>query len=104
MIERARRGERSVLEDIEHIAHSVHGSGAMFGFPEISMLGGDIERLVDGSMANTATPTLTGELAVLQQLSNHVERLAQEVQAAANVTPSSLGMFQGEAMADRTKS
>ena len=95
MIERARQGERSVLKDIEHVAHSIHGSGAMFGFPPISVLGRVIERLVDGSTANTATPGLTGELTVLQQLSNHVERLVQEVEAAANAPPSSLGMFQG---------
>jgi CheY-like chemotaxis protein len=104
MIDRAHHGERCVLEDIERVAHSIHGSGAMFGFAQVSAAGAVIERLIQGLMANTATPGLAGELGVLQQLWNHAERLAREVESAAHATPGSVGMFQGAAMADKTKS
>jgi two-component system OmpR family response regulator len=105
IIERARHEDRSVLEEAQRIAHSIHGAGAMFGFPEVSAAGGVIERLVEGVMASTAAPSSTGEPAVLQELLNCNEQLAQELEAVGHTTPSSAGMVvRGEAAADRTVS
>ena len=45
MVQHATNGDPAVLRDIEWVAHSLHGSAAMFGFPQISALSGIIERL-----------------------------------------------------------
>jgi len=34
-----------VLKDLEHLAHKIHGSGAMFGFDAMSDQAGEIEHL-----------------------------------------------------------
>lgn len=34
-----------VLKDLEHLAHKIHGSGAMFGFDAVSDRAGDVEQL-----------------------------------------------------------
>jgi CheY-like chemotaxis protein len=95
MFERACHEDRSVLEEAQRIAHSIHGAGAMFGFPEVSAAGSAIERLVEGVMASTAGPRSTGEPFVLQQLLNYTERLARTVEARGHPVPGSAGMFQG---------
>jgi two-component system, OmpR family, response regulator len=105
IIERARHEDRSVLEEAQRIAHSIHGAGAMFGFPDVSAAGGAIERLVEGVMASTAVTCSTGEPAVIQQLLNCNEELARELDAAGDTAPSSAGIvFRGQAAADRTES
>jgi len=37
-------GDRQALQMIEELAHKIHGSGAMFGFPLLSECGGELER------------------------------------------------------------
>jgi len=82
IIERARHGDGSVLKEAGRIAHSIHGAGGMFGFPEVSAAGGAMERLVEGIMASTAAPSSTGGPAVLQQLLDCTAQLAYEIEAA----------------------
>jgi HPt (histidine-containing phosphotransfer) domain-containing protein len=95
MIERSCQGGQSVLKEIEQLAHSIHGAGAMCGFLQVSAAGGVIERLVERVMASATTRTATIELAVRQQLYDCTEHLACEVEAAAHSAPSNAGMFQG---------
>jgi two-component system, OmpR family, response regulator len=95
IIERARHGDLSVLEEAERVAHSIHGAGAMFGFPEVSAVAGAIERLVEGITASTAAIGSTGEPAVLQQLLDCTAQLVHEIEAAKQPTSSSAEMFQG---------
>lgn len=90
MIERSRQGGRSVLQELEQLAHSIHGAGAMCDFLQISATGGVIERLVKTAMAGMTIPNATTEPALLQQLYNCTEELAGEVEAARSlrrVTP-----------------
>jgi CheY-like chemotaxis protein len=94
IIERAGHEDRSVLKEAERIAHSIHGAGAMFGFPEVSAVGGAIERLVEGIMAGTAALHSTDESAVLRQLLDCTAQLAYQIEAAGPPTRSSAGMFQ----------
>jgi chemotaxis protein histidine kinase CheA len=94
IIERAHHGDRSVLEEAERVGHLIHGAGAMFGFPEVGAAGGAIERLAEGVMASSAAPNSTGEPAVLQQLLDCTELLAQALEAAGQTAPGSAGMFQ----------
>jgi HPt (histidine-containing phosphotransfer) domain-containing protein len=39
-------GDESVLTRMQELAHKIHGSGAMFGFEELSRFAGEIEQLV----------------------------------------------------------
>jgi DNA-binding response OmpR family regulator len=95
MIERSCQGGQSVLKEVEQLAHSIHGAGAMCGFLQVSAAGGVMERLVERVMASTRTRTAKTELAVRQQLYDCTEQLAGEVEAAAHSAPSNAGMFQG---------
>ena len=94
MIEDAQNGDRSVFPEVERVSHSLHGAGAMFGFPKISEMGGKMARMAEGLMANAGQDS-AGEPAVLQQLVESSKQLAQEVEAAWQVAPESAAMFQG---------
>jgi two-component system, OmpR family, response regulator len=93
MIERAQNGDRSVFNEIERVSHSLHGAGAMFGFPRISELGGTMARMVEGLAASAAPGS--AEPPLLQQLLEFSKQLAQEVEAAWQTAPQSAAMFQG---------
>jgi CheY-like chemotaxis protein len=92
---RARHENRSVFEEVQRIAHSIHGAGAMFGFPEVSATGGAIERLVEDVMANTAALSSVCEPAILQQFLDFTYQLANDVDAGAHSALSGAGMFDG---------
>jgi two-component system, cell cycle response regulator len=85
MIERARLGSQSALNELEKLSHSIHGAGAMCDFLPISAAAGVIERLAKTVIPGAGTPDSTTELAMLQQLSDGTERLASEVDAARNL-------------------
>jgi two-component system, OmpR family, response regulator len=87
LITNARKGDRSVLGEIERMAHSIHGAGAIFGFPSVSALSGDVERLVEELMTGGIAVDRAAEPLDLQLL-RCTERLAQEVDAAvATIRP-----------------
>jgi len=94
MNERIRHGDLTALEEVERVAHSIHGAGALFGFPEISAAGGAIERLAEEGLANASAFSATQESIMLRQLLECTEQLAHRVSAAAHTEPSSAGMFQ----------
>jgi chemotaxis protein histidine kinase CheA len=95
MIESLRQGSQAVLEEVEQLAHSIHGAGAMCGFLQVSAAGGAIERLAERALVNAPARNSAAELAVLQQLHDCTEHLASEVEAAAHCAPSGAGMFAG---------
>jgi two-component system OmpR family response regulator len=78
----ARHGDLSVLEEIERLGHSVHGAGAIFGFPSVSVSGGDIERLAEELITRGIASNQAGQPLDVQLL-RCTERLAREVEAAA---------------------
>jgi CheY-like chemotaxis protein len=88
MLEHVRRGEQSELKKIERLAHSIHGAGAMFGFPELSVSAGVIERLAAASTAYASDPGL------LQQLLDCTTQLSQRLEISGQTIPSCAGMFQ----------
>ena len=94
MIERAQAGDRSVFPEIERICHSIHGAGAMFGFPKISEEGGAMARMMAAVRASGEPNSFAGESVTLQQLSNTSKKLAQEVETAWQTAPQSGAMFQ----------
>jgi DNA-binding response OmpR family regulator len=77
MIERAPQGELSVLREIERLAHSIHGAGAMFGFREISAAAGLVEACANG----------TTEPALPQRLSYLTSQLERELEAGRAAAP-----------------
>jgi CheY-like chemotaxis protein len=95
IIERVRHEDRSVLERVQRIAHSIHGAGAMFGFPDVSVAGGVIEQLAEDAMTTPAAPCSPCEPAMRQQLLDSVDQLALAVQSSEQTTLSSTGMFTG---------
>jgi two-component system OmpR family response regulator len=94
-IERAHSGDRSVYAEIERICHSIHGAGAMFGFPRISEQSGAMMRMLASITVNFEPGNSAGESATLQQLLEASRQLAQEVEAAWQTAPQSAAMFQG---------
>lgn len=78
----AQQGDRSVLGEIERVAHSIHGAGAIFGFPAVSTSGGAVERLVEDMRTGGMTSNEAAEPLELQ-LQRCTEQLAREVEAAA---------------------
>ena len=87
----ARPGDQAALGEIERLAHSIHGAGAIFGFRSISALGGDIERLVEALMTNGIAFDPAVEPLDLQLL-RCTERLVHEVDAAVASGPNRVGM------------
>jgi two-component system OmpR family response regulator len=92
-IECARDGDRSALEEAGRVCHSIHGAGAMFGFPELGAAGGAIERLAEKIMASSAVQGSGAGSAALQQLSDCTEQLAQALKAARQTAPGSAGIL-----------
>jgi two-component system OmpR family response regulator len=95
VIERAHNGDRSVFKEIERVCHSLHGAGAMFGFPKISSVDGSMVRMVEELTAGVEASRSACEPAILQRLSESSTQLAQEVEAAWQTAPHSAAMFQG---------
>lgn len=84
LVERGVQGDGTVLRDIEWVAHSLHGSAAMFGFPQVSTVSGVIERLMEAS----ASWTPGAESArTWQTILSSTDRLAREVAAAEHAGP-----------------
>jgi CheY-like chemotaxis protein len=92
VMESARHGDRSALKELEVIAHSIHGAGAMFGFLSISDAGAAIELLVESIGTTTAG---SGKAVLLQQLQDRIAQLAQEIDTRAQPRSGSTGRFQG---------
>jgi CheY-like chemotaxis protein len=49
---RLRSGDQEALTGIQELSHKIHGSGAMFGFAELSEAAGEIERLTVAASGN----------------------------------------------------
>jgi two-component system, OmpR family, response regulator len=95
--ESVRRGDRAVLEEIEHVGHSIHGAGAMFGFPAVSAAGGAIEYWAAEYLTSGAA---TADQFSAPQLLQLIDRLSQKLAAAGSAVPSAAAMFQGRARAE----
>ena len=84
MFERVHNGDQATLKEFERIAHSIHGAGAMFGFPQLSAAGGAIEQVVGertsakrSSSASTLRPAMLHLFHCTQRLVCEVETVAR---------------------------
>jgi chemotaxis protein histidine kinase CheA len=83
LLERAHLGDSTVIDQLEHLAHRINGTGATFGFAAVSECAAEIEHLVEGLKARDVSADATIEPQCLQNLMQCTRRLAQEVEAAA---------------------
>jgi DNA-binding response OmpR family regulator len=90
MIQRVRCGDSMAINELQRVAHSIHGAGAMFGYPHISRSGGALERAVETLLSDGERP-----LAVLQRLVDGTERLSRAVDGARRIGTRGDGMLQG---------
>jgi two-component system OmpR family response regulator len=84
LLERLRAGDKSALREIERLAHTIHGSAAMFGFPAMSESGGAIEDLAEAMMGSVGA-SAGYDAGALKEMSDCTERLAEEVEAAGTM-------------------
>src|SRR5262245_4392109 len=70
----AAANDAATLKEIEHLAHKIHGSGAMFGFDAVSARAGEMETLAAKGVIDAG---------VVPQLEKHLVELVGEVQVAA---------------------
>jgi HPt (histidine-containing phosphotransfer) domain-containing protein len=83
LLERAALGDATVMSQLEHLAHRIHGTGATFGFDAISECAAEIEHLVGELKARAGPADAAIESQHLQHLLRCVDGLAQEVGVAA---------------------
>jgi CheY-like chemotaxis protein len=76
-------GDPIVMEQIERLAHKIHGSGSMFGYGAVSTCARDIESLVEEIKLRDAPVGGVIAPAELLNLLECTQRLEQAVEAAA---------------------
>lgn len=74
LIAKARTGSAAALKDIEHLAHKIYGSGAMFGFEPVS----EQARALELAARDVTDPQM------LDKVQEHADVLEQRVRAALN--------------------
>lgn len=75
-LQSARGGAADALQQLERLAHKIHGSGAMFGFDELSERASDIERLAASGRQDSSWLDRIEQS--VRALEIQVERAAQE--------------------------
>ena len=88
----AQQGDARVLPEILRLSHSVHGSGAMFGFPAVSALGGILEQLCGEIISSIQMASPGGTSVLLQQLRARSDQLLQSAEAAVGEACDEHGM------------
>jgi HPt (histidine-containing phosphotransfer) domain-containing protein len=72
LIEKVRAGNAAALKDIEHLAHKIYGSGAMFGFEAVSQRARELELAARD----------TTDHRILDELQRRADELERQVRAA----------------------
>jgi two-component system OmpR family response regulator len=78
--EHAHEGNPVVIEEIERMAHKIHGSGSMFGFLAVSACAAEIQHIAENFKPTGNTIALDPR--VLQRLIECTQQLTHEVEAA----------------------
>lgn len=86
LAEHANDGDPIVIDQIERLAHKIHGSGSMFGYAAVSVCARNLENLVEGVKLRDSVIGIGIEPDVVQSLIECTQRLAQAVEAAAETT------------------
>jgi HPt (histidine-containing phosphotransfer) domain-containing protein len=83
MIERPHSGNAATIDQLEHLAHRIHGSGMTFGFPAVGKCAAEIEHWIAEFKLRTPSTETAMEPELRQRLLECARRLAQEIEAAA---------------------
>jgi two-component system OmpR family response regulator len=83
LLERLAAGDRSTPQELERLAHTIYGTGAMFGFPTISECGGVIEELAGALRMGGETGREAFEPQAVRQVSDWTDRLAAALDTEA---------------------
>jgi CheY-like chemotaxis protein len=89
MLERAGLGESPAIDEVGRLTHSIHGAGAMFGYPGISAVAGKMEKLIDESPSISPGVGLRRDGTLLQSLLEFTDQLSEALNARQS--PSSAG-------------
>jgi HPt (histidine-containing phosphotransfer) domain-containing protein len=92
LIDRAANGEWILLKDSSRICHSIHGAGAMFGYPKLSKAAEALQRQMEDLLRNFAT-TPSRQCAGMILLADSADQLARELVEAIGARPAEQGMF-----------
>jgi chemotaxis protein histidine kinase CheA len=76
------KGDESVLARMQELSHKIHGSGAMFGFEEVSRVAGEIEQLCYDRRQAGEAAVAQGTADLVQRLQHGIEELARATQSA----------------------
>jgi HPt (histidine-containing phosphotransfer) domain-containing protein len=76
LIAQALGGDATAVKQTEQLAHKIHGSGAMFGFHDVSEYAGNVERLVVDGKSNVS--------AIARELNSAAAQLRTAVRQAAS--------------------
>jgi CheY-like chemotaxis protein len=82
LTEHAHEGDPIVIDEIERMAHKIHGSGTMFGFPALSARAAEIEQIIERYKPTEPTISISIDASALQRLIECTQELAHEVEAA----------------------
>lgn len=90
LLARLSAGDGVVFKELEHLAHRIAGTGALFGFDPLCACASTIERLAEAQVGATAAdPTVMVRLMeYLGQLGNELDLLDQSRQAEAHAISS----------------
>jgi chemotaxis protein histidine kinase CheA len=80
-------GDESVLARMQELSHKIHGSGAMFGFEEVSRVAGEIEQLCYDRRQAGEAAAAQGTVDLVQRLGDGIEELARATQNARDSSP-----------------
>jgi CheY-like chemotaxis protein len=82
LAEHAYDGDPVVIQQMERLAHKIHGSGSMFGYRALSACASDLESLVEVIRTRDAPAGAAIEPGELLNLMECTQRLARAVEAA----------------------
>jgi diguanylate cyclase (GGDEF)-like protein len=83
LVQDLRAGHSTGVASMHEIAHTIHGSGAMFNFPAVSACAEEIERLSQDLLAFDAATAVASVPPIRQRLAACIEQLTQAIDAAA---------------------
>jgi two-component system, OmpR family, response regulator len=87
MVALAKDGDRTVMNELERLAHSIHGSAAVFGFHKLSELGATIAKMSVALRESAKNQPAAGEARLMQQLLDSNEMFARAVETAGQAAP-----------------
>jgi chemotaxis protein histidine kinase CheA len=88
LVQRVSRGDSTVFVELRQLVHGIAGTGALYGFSELSARAWKMERLVDELIALNSSVASDTEPELLQRLVICSESLATEIKSSAGEVPS----------------